>query len=474
LSGNLLSVSTATSSTPIFRINSIWGATLSLDLTLGRYLIDRLGSTGQSGFILSSTANGVQWIPAPSGGGGSQGFQGPTGPAGSGGSGGASSEIFNPALNRILVATNSSTTQSYAQANLTFNGTTLQIIGTPSATSSILFDVLGGTGTSLLQITNNVTGDLLNVFTPTNSVIFNVSSNNTSLFNGTVSFNSDIRVNGYLIDDTGATGPNGFVLTATQNGVIWTQLPGSSEIFNPALNRILVATNSSTTQSFAQANLTFDGTKLQIIGTSSPTSSVLLDVIGGTGLSLLQVTNDNSGNLFTVNTLTGSSIFNVQANNTSSFNGTVSVNSDIRINRYLIDDTGATGPAGYVLTATQNGVIWTAPSGGGGFQGPTGPSVGGSASGVSVISLTQSSNITDQQSHNVYLIYATASPLQFYLPSAVSNTNLYTFKKVDSTGNTVSIFATSSQRIDGGLTASLRVRNVSVSLVSDSVNWFII
>ena len=60
------------------------------------------------------------------------------------------------------------------------------------------------------------------------------------------------------------------------------------------------------------------------------------------------------------------------------------------------------------------------------------------------------------------------------LPTAVNNSNFYTVKKTDATGTVVTVNTTSPQTIDGGSTASLKVQYVSVTVVSNGSNWFVI
>lgn len=60
------------------------------------------------------------------------------------------------------------------------------------------------------------------------------------------------------------------------------------------------------------------------------------------------------------------------------------------------------------------------------------------------------------------------------LPTAVSNTNSYTVKKIDTSVNTVTIATAGAQTIDGGTIAVLRVRYASIDFVSDGSNWFVV
>lgn len=66
-------------------------------------------------------------------------------------------------------------------------------------------------------------------------------------------------------------------------------------------------------------------------------------------------------------------------------------------------------------------------------------------------------------------VYFVSGTTTVTLPTAVGNTNMYTIKRVGT--NTVTINTTSSQTIDGSLTASLTVQYTSLSLLSDGANW---
>jgi len=87
---------------------------------------------------------------------------------------------------------------------------------------------------------------------------------------------------------------------------------------------------------------------------------------------------------------------------------------------------------------------------------------------------TQTSNYTILTSDMVILADATSGNLTMTLPTAVGTTNGYTVKKIDSSSNTVTIATTSSQTIDGGSTAVIRVQYASISVVSNGSNWLII
>lgn len=87
---------------------------------------------------------------------------------------------------------------------------------------------------------------------------------------------------------------------------------------------------------------------------------------------------------------------------------------------------------------------------------------------VSAISSPATAGATASTDY-VYLVSGTTT---LTLPTAVSNTNLYTVKNTGS--NTVTVATTSSQTIDGSSTITLPVANTAVGLISDGSNWRVI
>lgn len=73
---------------------------------------------------------------------------------------------------------------------------------------------------------------------------------------------------------------------------------------------------------------------------------------------------------------------------------------------------------------------------------------------------------------NTEYVYLVSGTTTITLPTAVGNTNTYTIKRVGT--NNVTINTTSSQTIDGSLTAVITNQYTSLTLVSDGTNWAII
>lgn len=79
------------------------------------------------------------------------------------------------------------------------------------------------------------------------------------------------------------------------------------------------------------------------------------------------------------------------------------------------------------------------------------------------------------QSNGTVLGDATSGAFNVTLPTAVGITGrMYTVKKIDSSGNAVTIATTSSQTIDGVTTKAISTQYTSYTVQSDGANWMII
>lgn len=97
---------------------------------------------------------------------------------------------------------------------------------------------------------------------------------------------------------------------------------------------------------------------------------------------------------------------------------------------------------------------------------------GGSGSGITRSINSVSTNTNAGSTALIDYVYLVTLSPTITLPSPSSNTNLYTIKNVGS--GTVSV-ATTSGTIDGTSSPiTINVSFVSITLVSDGTNWFII
>lgn len=84
------------------------------------------------------------------------------------------------------------------------------------------------------------------------------------------------------------------------------------------------------------------------------------------------------------------------------------------------------------------------------------------------------SNQTAKSGDEIVLCDATAQAITVNLPTAVGNIAIFIIKKIDSSAFTVTIDGSGTETIDGGLTAVLKVKDESITIISDNANWKII
>jgi hypothetical protein len=92
------------------------------------------------------------------------------------------------------------------------------------------------------------------------------------------------------------------------------------------------------------------------------------------------------------------------------------------------------------------------------------------ASGKSINTVSINTNAGSASSTDY--VYLASGTINITLPTAVGNQNLYTIKNVGT--GVITINTTSSQTIDGSLTAPIRVQYLSLTIISDGANWNII
>lgn len=84
-----------------------------------------------------------------------------------------------------------------------------------------------------------------------------------------------------------------------------------------------------------------------------------------------------------------------------------------------------------------------------------------------------STSLTASDGINVHLVNATSGAITITLPTAVANQACFIIKKVDSSTNTVTIDAYSTETIDGDLTYKINDQYNYVELVSNGTNWVV-
>ena len=251
--------------------------------TVAPTTITALGSTGNAGQILSSTATGLQWINSPSTSCCTwndsllSGNIATTKPIVDGVlfdviNAGGGVNIVNPATLSNSGISNFSGQVNINSTILNFN-TTGQINDGAGATGTA-GQWLTSTGTGLawsstippssccdLQSTLNIGSTSLNQgmsFTGTSSITMaagvSIGSSGDNVFDGTNTFNGVVEVNDCLEDSNGVCGTVGQVLTSTGGAVLWTSGGG---IGTQDLQGVLDTGNTATG---ANASITISGT----------------------------------------------------------------------------------------------------------------------------------------------------------------------------------------------------------------------
>jgi hypothetical protein len=94
---------------------------------------------------------------------------------------------------------------------------------------------------------------------------------------------------------------------------------------------------------------------------------------------------------------------------------------------------------------------------------------------VAVAITSTAVNITLNENDFIVIVDASSGNKTITLPAAVScNGRIYTIKKTDASGNTVTIDANGAETIDGALTRDLLSQYQYITTVSDGVNWMVI
>ena len=97
------------------------------------------------------------------------------------------------------------------------------------------------------------------------------------------------------------------------------------------------------------------------------------------------------------------------------------------------------------------------------------------ANSVVMATATKTTNYTVTTSDTVILADATAGNVTITLPSASSASGYRFFvKRIDGSANSVSIARAGSDTIDGSISLNITVQYVSITLISNGSNWFIV
>jgi hypothetical protein len=187
------------------------------------------------------------------------------------------------------------------------------------------------------------------------------------------------------------------------------------------------------------------------VGSSSTTVAAGNDSRFASAVTAVQSVNGHSGTSVTV---TASDVSAVPTSTVTTKGDLMAATGSATVTRLGV------GTDGTVLTADSSqttGIKWASPA--------------GTNSHIVVVKTSAYAITTADE---IILANVASGGFTVTLPTAVGNTNAFTVKKTDSSANIVVIGTTSSQTIDGGTTAQIKVQYDSISVVSDGSNWFII
>lgn len=87
--------------------------------------------------------------------------------------------------------------------------------------------------------------------------------------------------------------------------------------------------------------------------------------------------------------------------------------------------------------------------------------------------MTTTASITLKAIDNIVLVDATGGAITITLPPVAQHSSrVYTVKKIDASGNAVTVDGNGAETIDGALTAVLAAQWDSVMIVSNGTAWF--
>jgi len=102
---------------------------------------------------------------------------------------------------------------------------------------------------------------------------------------------------------------------------------------------------------------------------------------------------------------------------------------------------------------------------------------GGGGGGYTIVNVTSTTHTATETSGKIIILVDAATAggnVTINLPTTVGNTAEFIIKKIDSGVNTVTIDGSGSETIDGTTTKVIYTQYVSISMVSNNANWFII
>lgn len=91
------------------------------------------------------------------------------------------------------------------------------------------------------------------------------------------------------------------------------------------------------------------------------------------------------------------------------------------------------------------------------------------------VSSSETTNFTITATGTVFLVDASSAAVTATLPAAATYPDrMITVKKVDSSTNSVTVDGNGSETIDGSTTQVITTQYVSITMISDGSEWFIL
>lgn len=380
---------------------------------------DDTASIGTTGQILQKTASGIRWVN--------------------------NSIVYTPGLNDVLLVGNTATNSITLIGDI--NASNARITGA-------IYDSNNSPGTAGQVLSSTVTGtDWIDSASPTAAALTRVDDTNVTLTLGGTPATSLLQAVSLTLGWTGTLADSRIASASNWNTAYTNRITSLTTTGSGAATLVANVLNIPTPASSPFASLTTTGSS----GSSTLIAGVLnvptytLSGLGGQPLAT---------NLTSLSGLTYASTSFVKMTAAGTFS--------LDTNTYLTGITSGqvTTALGYTpvtnaRTLTINGTTYD-------LTADRSWTISASGKSINVVSVNTNAG-SDSSTDYVYLASGT---INITLPTAVGNQNLYTIKNV-STG-VITINTTSSQTIDGSLTAPIKVQYLSLTIISDGANWNII
>ncbi len=94
--------------------------------------------------------------------------------------------------------------------------------------------------------------------------------------------------------------------------------------------------------------------------------------------------------------------------------------------------------------------------------------------GLAPVQTVTASSVTLNGEDHIVICDCTSNAITVNLPAASTSGRIYSIKKIDASGNAVTVDGNGSETIDGATTATISSQYDDIRIVSDGSNWHII